>query len=403
MGPIAKKNFETSVKKIDKIREKIKQGTSTFFNESLKYIGVFVGIFIFVLIIVDELNYYTSFAFIIGSLTSIFLGYLSNHVATETNARVTFIVYENIYDRDTAYNQAFQTALKGACVIGYSLVSLAMINLTLLIILYLKLLKPVSLAEFTYIFESLAGYGFGASIVALFNRIGAGIYSKSCDISADLIGRIDNIDQDLATAAVIADNIGDNIGKILGICSDFFCTFCEALCAILIVSGMSPTLTQGANFFWPFLIAASGIVICIISSLIAMSSKVSEKKDVQKTLSDQLDYATTIMTVMVIAIAYYGLPETISFNKLTMGAQGSTIGYTVEKSDILTCVLIGLIAGIGIGYNSYYFTAPENPPCQQLAYYCKNGPAINIIQGFSLGYLSCVTPAIIIACKIVLI
>jgi K(+)-stimulated pyrophosphate-energized sodium pump len=272
-----------------------------------------------------------------------------------------------------------------------------------LIILYLRLLNPVNLDEFSYIFESLAGYGFGASIVALFNRIGAGIYSKSCDISADLVGRIDNIDPDLSAAAMVADNIGDNIGKILGICSDFFCTFCEALCAILIISGSSPTLTQGANFFWPFLIAASGIVICLISSLNAMSNKVSEKRDVQKTLSDQLDYATTIMTVMVIGIAYYGLPETITFNTITINSQGFTLGYTVEKTDILICVLIGLIAGIGIGYNSYYFTAPENPPCQQLAYNCKNGPAINIIQGYSLGFLSCVVPAMIIACIIILI
>ncbi len=346
------------------------------------------------------MNYYTCFAFIIGSLTSIFLGYLSNHVATETNARVTYLVYKNIYDRDTAYNSAFQVALKGACVIGYSLVSLAMINLTLLIILYLRLLEPVSLKEFSYIFECLAGYGFGASIVALFNRVGAGIYSKSCDISADLIGRIDNVDQELASSSVLADNVGDNIGKILGICSDFLCSFTEALCAILIISGMSPTLTQGANFFWPFLIAASGIVICIISSLIAMSNKVSEKKDVQKTLADQLDYATTIMTAMVIALAYYGLPHTITFNTLAINPNGDNVeGYTLEKTDILICVLIGLIAGIGIGYNSYYFTAPENPPCQQLAYYCKNGPAINVIQGLSLGCLSCVTPSLIIAGK----
>lgn len=344
----------------------------------------------------DDLNYYTCFAFIIGSLTSVFLANLSNHVATETNARVTYLVYENIYDRDNAYNSAFQVALKGACVIGYSLVALGLINLTLLIILYLRLLNPTSLAEFSYIFESLAGYGFGASMVALFNRIGSGIYSKSIDISADLVGKIEDVDQELATSGVLADSVGDNIGKILGIGSDFFCTFTEALCSILIISGTSPTLTEGANFFWPFLIAASGIVICLISSLNAMKNKVSEKKDIQRTLSDQLDNATIIMTGIIIGLAYYGLPDNVVFSSLEITSNGTNF-YSVSKANIVICCLIGLIAGIGIGYNSYYFTAPENPPCQQLAYSCKNGAAINIIQGLSLGYLSCVTPSIILA------
>jgi inorganic pyrophosphatase len=319
-------------------------------------------------------------------------------IATETNARVTYSAYKYIQssNKSEAYAQAFNTAFKGGCVMGFCLVSLALSLLTVLLYSYLTILAPSTLEEYRYMFEVIAGYGLGGSTVALFCRVGGGIYTKAADVGADLVGKtILGLSEDSPdNPATIADNVGDNVGDIAGMGSDLFGSFSESTCAALVISGTSVGLTTGANFFWPLILSASGIVVCIITSFFATHiMKVQKKEDIQKTLTWQLIISTIILTPVIALLAHYGLPDAFTFEN----ASDAAVVVHSGRYQVMTCALFGLYAGLLIGYVTDYYTSNEHGPVQQLSYSCKSGAAINIIQGLALGYLSCIIPILAIA------
>ena len=355
--------------------------------------GTFIVIFGIIITIIDGYKFYTCFAFVLGALTSIASGYIGMFIATETNARVTYAAYTNINNKELAYTQAFNMAFKGGAVMGFCLVSLALSLLTVLIYIYLNILNPSTLEEYRFMFEVIAGYGLGGSTVALFCRVGGGIYTKAADVGADLIGKTQlGFDEDSPkNPATIADNVGDNVGDIAGMGSDLFGSFAESTCAALVISGTSTVLTTGANFLWPLLLSASGIIVCIITFFFATNvMKVTKKADIQRTLTWQLIISTLILTPVIALLAHYGLPNTIVFENTSSLVNSG-------RYQIMVCALIGLYAGLLIGYVTDYYTSNEHTPTQQLSYSCKSGAAINIIQGLALGYLSCIIPILAIA------
>jgi inorganic pyrophosphatase len=208
-------------------------------------------------------------------------------------------------------------------------------------------------------FEYLAGYGLGGSTVALFCRVGGGIYTKAADVGADLVGKIVlDLDEDSPdNPATIADNVGDNVGDIAGMGSDLFGSFSEATCAALLVSGTSIQLTQGANFYFPLLISAAGILVCILTSFFATNIMlVTEKPKIENTLQWQLIISSVLLTPVIILFALYTLPAEFSFQS-----------WDVTKADLLahvwgaiTCLLSGLWAGLLIGFVTDYFTSNKH-------------------------------------------
>lgn len=178
---------------------------------------------------------YTTIAFFCGALTSMASGFIGMYVATRANVRVTYMA-ATTQNQDLALKNAFIVAFRGGCVMGFCLVSLALAILTLLIIAYLNILKPTTTTEFTHMFEFIAGYGLGGSTVALFCRVGGGIYTKAADVGADLVGKnVLGLNEDSAeNPATIADNVGDNVGDIAGMGSDLFGSFAESTCAALV-------------------------------------------------------------------------------------------------------------------------------------------------------------------------
>ena len=187
---------------------------------------------------------------------------------------------------------------------GFCLVSLALAVLTILIAVYKMVLNPKSTEDFIQFFEFIAGYGLGGSTVALFCRVGGGIYTKAADVGADLIGKNKyKLSEDSPlNPATIADNVGDNVGDIAGMGADLFGSFAESTCAALVVSGTSFELTQGANYFFPLILSASGIIVCIITSIFATNVMlVDESSKIQKTLQYQL----VISTILLIPTIYF--------------------------------------------------------------------------------------------------
>lgn len=216
---------------------------------------------------------YTAFAFAIGALTSMGCGAVGMLIATFSNYRTALKARNSLAD-------AFRVAYQAGCVMGFALVSFGLLMLTLVIIIF-KAIKTghdgsINLQE---LFESVAGYGLGGSTVALFARVGGGIYTKAADVGADLVGKVEqNLPEDSPkNPATIADNVGDNVGDVAGMGADLFGSFAEATCAALVISSANLIGTdqngeiryevQISNLMLPMVSSAFGIVCCIVASV----------------------------------------------------------------------------------------------------------------------------------------
>jgi len=220
--------------------------------------------------------FYATIAFLIGALTSVICGYIGMYVAVQANVRTTKEAACN------GINAAFLVAYRGGEVMGFVLVGVALLVLSILIVTYeaIYIGNSKSMEKHQFVFDMLAGYGLGGSTIALFARVGGGIYTKAADVGSDLVGKVEQaLNEDSPyNPGVIADNVGDNVGDIAGMGADLFGSLAEATCAALVVSGTSEVLisTPGAIWF-PLSITAGGIVVSIITTLIAPCIKVDEK------------------------------------------------------------------------------------------------------------------------------
>lgn len=230
----------------------------------------------------------------------------------------------------------------------------------------------------------------------MFCRVGGGIYTKAADVGADLTGKlILDLDEDSPeNPATIADNVGDNVGDIAGMGSDLFGSLAESTCAGLIVSGTSEILCKDASFLFPLVLTAAGILASMVTAFFATNiMSVKQPTQIEKTLKYQLFISTILLTPIIIVLCLTLLPSEFAF---------VTHKEIVKNWHIMVCGLSGLYSGLIIGYFTDYYTSNAHAPCQYLAKSCKQGAAINIIQGLALGYLSCIIPIICIAITIFL-
>jgi len=246
------------------------------------------------------------------------------------------------------------------------------------------------------LFELVAGYGLGGSSVALFGRVGGGIYTKAADVGADLVGKTiqDLKEDDITNPGTIADNVGDNVGDIAGMGSDLFGSLAESTCAALVVSATSYELVSHPNaLFFPIAITSSGMIASWFSVLLAHVRTVTQA-NVQSVLKFQVGASTVIMTGCVIP-AIFILPESFTFEG---GAE--KVPLTMHRWTAYGCVMFGLWSGMVIGFITEYYTNNAYAPTKWLADACDKGPAPNIILGLALGYVSVVVPIVCITATI---
>jgi inorganic pyrophosphatase len=210
---------------------------------------------------------YTTVAFIIGGFTSILSGYIGMRIAVYTNVRTTKECAEDIH-------KGFVVAYRGGQVLGFVLVGLALLILQILIIIYRAMYIGSSTDTHLVreMFEMISGYGLGGSTVALFGRVGGGIYTKAADVGSDLAGKnVQNLPEDSPdNPGVIADNVGDNVGDIAGMGADLFGSLAESTCAALVVGATSTELIQTADaIYFPLMITAVGVVASFITTFFA--------------------------------------------------------------------------------------------------------------------------------------
>eukprot|EP00899_Mesostigma_viride_P007179 jgi/Mesvir1/16462/Mv03882-RA.1 len=402
--------------RVASIQEAIQEGSSAFLGKMYQYIGAFIVPFALIIFLflgsIDNFSTewkecgpkddrrlcapclasagFSTLAFLLGAGTSVLCGYMGMKIATYANARVALEARWGI-------SQPFVVAFRSGAVMGFLLTSTGLLVLYVTIALFRKYFGE----DWGGLYEAITGYGLGGSAIALFGRVGGGIFTKAADVGADLVGKVEkNIpEDDPRNPATIADNVGDNVGDIAGMGADLFGSFAESTCAALVISGLSSlgASHQEAAMSFPLMISAAGILMCLATSLVATNLRVVKTiPEIQTSLKHQLLISTVLMTPAVYAVATLTLPA-----EFTIAVSEEEVKH-VKNWYVFFCVASGLWAGLAIGYITEYYTSNTYSPVRLVAKACSTGAATNIIFGLALGYMSVVIPAFAIAATIYL-
>jgi H+-translocating diphosphatase len=345
----------------------------------------------------------TALSFVVGGLTSIISGYIGMMVAVNSNARCT--IQANKVGSE-GWRESFNAAFRAGGVMGFSLCGLSLVILYILALIYRSIFTAKGVVDYTSLFECLAGYGLGGSSIAMFGRVGGGIFTKAADVGADLAGKVIGVDgvkldeDSPYNPAVIADNVGDNVGDVAGMGSDLFGSFGEASCAALLVGASSDSIREAGwnSLMFPLFISAAGIVVCLLVSFVATHLwVVKREEDVETVLKVQL-----LLTSAGMSAALYPLTKIFLPSDMSDLLPFHTNVVTVTPWTCYLCVIAGLWGGCAIGFITEYYTSHSYTPVRDVARSTETGAATNIIYGLALGYKSAIVPVIIISAIIYL-
>jgi len=342
----------------------------------------------------------TALAFVLGAVTSMASGYIGMMVAVYGNVRTTVAAQRGLSAGTGAvsmtprgWSYAFNTAFRSGGVMGFALSGLGLLVLFIILSIYKTMYDQ---DDWDVMMEIISGYGLGGSSIAMFGRVGGGIYTKAADVGADLVGKVENNipEDDPRNPATIADNVGDNVGDVAGMGADLFGSFAESTCAALVLASQSPDLKEagwGALMF-PLLVSGFGIFVCLISSFLATNIKqVRSADDVELALKLQLVATTVLMVPVCYALSVSFLPKKFDIDGVTSG------GVSATNIDAFVCVISGCIGGLVIGLITEYYTSFSYTPTREVSDSCRTGAATNIIYGMSLGYKSAIIPVLVLA------
>ncbi|WP_407659842.1 sodium-translocating pyrophosphatase [Litorilinea aerophila] len=354
---------ETGNETMRNISAAVQEGAAAFLNREYTFLTGFV--IIVALVITIFLDWQTAVAFIAGALASGAAGYLGMMVAVRANVRTAAAAQRSL-------NDGLRVAFRSGSIMGMAVVSFSILGLT---ILYLAFDGNIAY---------ITGFGFGASSIALFARVGGGIYTKAADVGADLVGKVEQgiPEDDPRNPAVIADNVGDNVGDVAGMGADLFESYsgsivaAATLGAVLSAGGQSPLAFIGL----PFLVAAVGIVSALVGTFMVKTEENATQEDLLNTLRRAVYTASGLVLVL---------------SAIMVPLAGLDFRFWV-------IILVGLIAGNGIAYFTEYYTSYSEKPTQSIARTAETGSATLIIQGLAVGMLSTVAPVLIVAFAILL-
>jgi len=342
--------------KMREIATAIHEGAMAFLNKEYKILAIFILIFGFVFYII--LGYKIAGAFLLGAVFSALTGNIGMRIATRANVRTAQASAQSV-------KKGLLLAFSSGSVMGLSVVSLGLLGVALL---YYLVREP----------NIIYGFGFGASSIALFARVGGGIYTKAADVGADLVGKIEKgiPEDDPRNPAVIADNVGDNVGDVAGMGADLFESYVDSIIAAMAIGVLAfPATLQGDAVVLPLLLAAVGILSSLLGNIIVQLS--SGAKKVNSILNRGIYGAAFLMIIGSYLVV--------------------KVFHIVDDIKVFYATLVGVVAGVIIGYITEYYTSDSNKPTQRIALSSETGAATNIIQGLSLGMLSTIIPVLVIA------
>ncbi len=375
----------------------IADGAMAFLKAEWKVLAIFVAFAAALLAYsgsIHEINgkpihssWIISISFIIGAVFSATAGYIGMRVATKANVRTTQAAR-------TSLKQALKVSFTGGTVMGLGVAGLAVFGLGGLFIVFLKIFNVVDVNsdEMKTAIEVLTGFSLGAESIALFARVGGGIYTKAADVGADLVGKVEAgiPEDDVRNPATIADNVGDNVGDVAGMGADLFGSYVATILATMVLGqeidvndkfgGMSPILL-------PMVICGLGILFSIVGTWFV---RIKDEKSNVQTALNMGNWASVILTVIASHfIVMWMLPETLSLR-----------GYEFSNLDVFWAILVGSAVGAIMSIVTEYYTAMGKKPVNSIIQQSSTGHATNIIAGLAVGMKSTVIPILTLAAGI---
>ena len=366
------------------IGKSIAEGAMAFLKAEYRILGIFVVVVALLLGIANagrtDSSALISLSFIAGAFASGLAGFLGMRVATKANNRTTHAARSSLA-------AALNVAFTGGSVMGLSVVGLGLIGLGSLFIFY----QNIFANDYNKVITVISGFSLGASSIALFARVGGGIYTKAADVGADLVGKVEaGIPEDHPlNPATIADNVGDNVGDVAGMGADLFESYVGSIIGSMVL-GASIVVMGGFDISFvilPLLIAASGIIMSIVGTFLVV---VKEGGNPQKALNKGEFVSSFILIGVIYFLIQNILPVNFSLN-----------GLSYTNTGVFIATIIGLFAGLGIGVITEHYTGTHTSPTNSIVKQSLTGPATNIIAGLGVGMQSTAIPIIIIAASII--
>jgi K(+)-stimulated pyrophosphate-energized sodium pump len=391
---------DPGTEKMQKIGSYIAEGAMAFLKAEYKVLAIFV-ISVAVLLAVTA-NAETSSAmvavsFVFGAFFSALAGFIGMRVATKANVRTTAAARESL-------GKALEVAFAGGSVMGMGVVGLGLIGLSGLFIIYSNTFGIESATALNRVLTILTGFSFGASSIALFARVGGGIYTKAADVGADLVGKVEaGIPEDHPlNPATIADNVGDNVGDVAGMGADLFESYVGSIVGSMVLGAAFWASIQAAGgdplnaVLLPMALAGVGIVMSIFGTFFV---RVKEGGDPQKALETGEIVSSVVTIIASWFIIKAMLPEKWSYIDPLYSVDGAATEYTA--TGVFVATIIGLVAGLLIGWITSYYTSMGKKPVLSIVRQSATGTATNIIAGLGIGMMSTAIPVIIIALSII--
>lgn len=369
--------FDEGTDLMKKISKAVRDGASAFLRRQYAVVIVFFLVMFAVLEILTFFrvldNPYIPFAFLTGGIYSGLSGFIGMKIATASNARTAKACTEGL-------NKGLRVAFSAGSVMGFTVVGLGLLDLSV----WLILLNYVFKVSSGVIAATVVTFGMGASSMALFARVGGGIFTKAADVGADLVGKVEAgiPEDDARNPAVIADNVGDNVGDVAGMGADLYESYFGSLVSAIALGAVAfKGDTPVKGMIIPLILAAVGVVFSILGTFLVRTKEKADQRSLLSSLRRGTNFSAILIAVAAFPIVRFLLGQ--------------------EHIGLYFAILAGLLGGVLIGIATEYFTSDSYKPTRKLAKDAETGSATTIIGGIGLGMLSTVVPIVIIVAAII--